>query len=402
MSALHVQLRSAGPIRLDAAFDCQPGELVALLGPSGSGKTSLLRAISGLLPHAGLQGSVRFGDADWFDSQRKIDLTPQARRVGLVFQSYALFPHMTAIENIAVGAYSLWARGRNDSKMSASIHDLMARMGLDGLANRLPNQLSGGQQQRVALARALMRLQVDTNHTGAAATSHGVLLLDEPFSAVDAPTRQALYRELAALRQHVSTPMVLVTHDLMEARRLADRVVVVDGGTTLQTGVPSKVFGEPRNARVAQLVGIQNLFKGRFYKAEPGWGQLRWMPDGVPVEQCNFMLRTVDKGRIDDGADVHWVLAGESIELQPCRAGTTLAGTSSSHFDANAMDCQVEEVLALGETSLCTLRPLGLGEDRLTLTVATAQLRALGAEVGGRLQVHIAAQGIHIMPCKPR
>ena len=144
------------------------------------------------------------------------------------------------------------------------------------MAHRLPAQLSGGQQQRVALARALVRLRTAPG----AQAEQGVLLLDEPFSAVDAPTRQTLYRELAELRRHVSTPMVLVTHDLMEARRLADRVVVVDGGTSMQMGTPAKVFGQPRNARVAQLVGIQNLFSGRFYKAGDGWGLLHWVPAG--------------------------------------------------------------------------------------------------------------------------
>lgn len=402
MHSLHVQLQSNGPIALDAAFDCQPGELVALLGASGSGKTSLLRAIAGLLPATGLHGTVRLGSDVWFDSSRGLHWPPQARRVGLVFQSYALFPHMTAIENIAIGAHSTRARGQNDHKLQADIHDLMARMGLAGLAQRLPSQLSGGQQQRVALARALLRLRVPAADSERASTGpgeQGVLLLDEPFSAVDAPTRQTLYRELAALRQHVSTPMVLVTHDLLEARRLADRVVVVDGGTTLQTGTPAKVFGQPRNARVAQLVGIQNLFKGRFVKAEAGWAQLHWTQPGV-AEGVNTapVLHTLDKGRIDDGAEVRWVLAGESMAVTARRAEAAPPEGESAH--ANVLDCVLEEALALGETSLCTLKPLGLGADRLTLTLSTAQLRAMQTPVGGVLQVHIAPQAIHIMPVR--
>jgi molybdate transport system ATP-binding protein len=402
MYSLHVQLRSQGPIALDAEFDCQPGELVALLGPSGSGKTSLLRAIAGLLPPAGLHGTVRLGSDVWFDSSRGVHWSPQARRVGLVFQSYALFPHLTAIENIAIGAHSTRASGQKDQKTKAYSHDLMERMGLAGLAQRLPSQLSGGQQQRVALARALVRLRVAPNGSerSAGPGEQGVLLLDEPFSAVDAPTRQTLYRELAALRQHVSTPMVLVTHDLLEARRLADRVVVVDGGTTLQTGTPAKVFGQPRNARVAQLVGIQNLFKGRFVKAEAGWAQLRWMPQGVSDSiDTAPVLHTLDKGRIDDGAEVSWVLAGESLAVTARRPDATpLKGDDSHH--ANVLDCVLEEALALGETSLCTLKPLGLGADRLTLTLSTAQLRAMETPVGGVLQVHIAPRAIHIMPVR--
>lgn len=405
MAALHVQLHSTGPIALDAQFDCQPGELLALLGPSGSGKTTLLRGVAGLLPRAGLQGTVQLGGATWFDSTRGICLTPQERRVGLVFQSYALFPHMNAMENIAVCADSARAEGQKDHQIEADVQDLMARLGLDGLAQRLPAQLSGGQQQRVALARALMRLR---NAPGAA-TAQGVLLLDEPFSAVDAPTRQTLYRELAELRRHVSTPIVLVTHDLMEARRLADRVVVVDGGTTLQTGTPAKVFGQPRNARVAQLVGIQNLFQGRFYKAGEGWGQLHWVPNGpllgAPAHPAiseqvlvqSVVLHTPDKGRIDDGAQVRWVVAGEAMELHPWQADAP-APVMDAH--ANVLECVVEDVLALGETSLCTLRPVGLGTERLMLTQSTVQLRALGIPVGGRARLHIAPHGIHIMPVR--
>ncbi len=401
MYSLHVQLGSQGPIALNAEFDCQPGELVALLGPSGSGKTSLLRAIAGLLPAAGLHGTVRLGSDVWFDSSRGIHWPPQARRVGLVFQSYALFPHMTAIENIAIGAYSTRAIGQNGHEVQAYIQGLMERMGLAGLAQRLPNQLSGGQQQRVALARALLRLRVApeaAERDRAGSGEQGVLLLDEPFSAVDAPTRQTLYRELAALRQHVSTPMVLVTHDLLEARRLADRVVVVDGGTTLQTGTPAKVFGQPRNARVAQLVGIQNLFKGRFYKAEAGWARLHWTPQGLHATDNPQVLHTLDKGRIDDGAEVSWVLAGESMEVT-ARCADPHA-PENELLRANVLDCVLEEALALGETSLCTLKPLGLGADRLTLTLSTAQLRAMGTGVGGVLQVHIAPQAIHIMPVR--
>ena len=415
MAALQVQLHSTGPIALDAQFDCQPGELLALLGPSGSGKTSLLRAVAGLLPRTGLQGTVRLGESTWFDSAQGICLAPQQRRVGLVFQSYALFPHMTAIENIAVCARPTGGKGQKDHETLAYVQGLMERLGLDGLAHRLPAQLSGGQQQRVALARALVRLRTAPG----AQVEQGVLLLDEPFSAVDAPTRQTLYRELAELRRHVSTPMVLVTHDLMEARRLADRVVVVDGGTSMQMGTPAKVFGQPRNARVAQLVGIQNLFSGRFYKAGDGWGHLHWVParQGAGVVGSDaaaasvttdskapgaahgaaLLLHTPDKGRIDDGAQVRWVVAGEAMELHPWQANAAVPVTDPH---ANVLECVLEEVLALGETSLCTLRPMGVGTERLTLTQSTVQLRTLGVPVGGRVLLHMAPQGIHIMPVR--
>ena len=396
MPHLCVKLQQTGPIALNAEFDCAPGELVALVGPSGSGKSSLLRAVAGLLSSPALQGVVQVGADTWFDSKKGINLTPQARCAGLVFQSYALFPHMSAIENVAVCAYSTRARGQNDDQLMA----LFARLGLAGLEHRLPAQLSGGQQQRVALARALVRVQPLDGPVDA--SRHGVLLLDEPFSAVDAPTRHTLYRELAALRRHVSTPMVLVTHDLLEARRLADRVVILDEGTTLQSGTPSYVFRHPRNARVAQLVGIQNLFQGRFFKAGPGQGRLHWVAAksasaAHAAHSDAIALQTVDKNRIDDACDVSWVLSGETLEVQ---LWDDQNAEQSVRTGLNVLDCQLGEVLELGDTSLCSLQPKALPGAVLTLNLSTAQLRGMGAETGTRLAVRFAPEAIHIMPVR--
>ena len=374
-------------MHLNVQFDCAPGELVALVGPSGSGKTSVLRAIAGLLKTPSLQGRITVGDTVWFDksagSKQPTNLSPQDRRVGLVFQNYALFPHLSAIKNIAVSTTNTPADDGNDLLIA-----LIQRLGLAGLEHRLPSQLSGGQQQRVALARALAR-------------NPAVLLLDEPFSAVDAPSRTRLYRELANLRHSVSTPMVLVTHDLHEARRLADRVVILDAGTTLQSGTPEQVFSRPRNARVAELVGIQNHFQGRFYKSstaeQSGWGQLDW-------QGCQ--LTVLDKNKLDDGADVSWVLAAEHLDI------TSVETTSACEqgLPPNTLRCQFLEVLSLGETSICTLAPLGwpaLAEVRLTLTLSSAQVRSLGIGPGNAgntgqrtVDVHIPPQSVHIMPMR--
>ena len=390
MAKLQVRLSNASPMRLAAEFDCEAGELVALLGPSGSGKTSVLRAVAGLLRAPGLAGSVQAGSEVWFDSDKGIRWTPQQRRVGLVFQSYALFPHLTALENVAAGASSQNAGGAHNEKIKA----LFERLGLAGLTQRRPAQLSGGQQQRVALARALMRV---TPQDGDASPRAGVLLLDEPFSAVDEPTRQTLYRELAALRKDVSTPMVLVTHDLSEARRLADRVVILDGGETLQSGPPAQVFASPRNARVADLVGIQNHFKGRFFKQEPGWGLLRWEDDAGSDIDASLNLRVLDKNRLDDGATVSWVLAGEHVDVE--RADDApLAAPERADESFNRVVCDLVELLSLGETSLCTLVPQALPGQRLTLNLSSAHLRALGAGLESKLLVKIPRQGIHIMP----
>ncbi len=383
-------------MRLAAEFDCAPGELVALVGPSGSGKTSVLRAIAGLLKTPHLAGRVSVGDKVWFQSGRT-NLSPQERRVGLVFQNYALFPHLSAIKNVAIGSSNTLARSKKQPPMEEleKLRALFERLGLAGLEHRLPAELSGGQQQRVALARALVR-------------NPQVLLLDEPFSAVDAPSRQTLYRELAHLRSTVSTPMVLVTHDLAEARRLADRVVILDRGESLQSGTPEQIFTRPRNARVAELVGIQNHFQGRFWKDLPtgepddskgsGWGLLQWSG----TESADFDtrsapgLKVVDKHKLEHGAMVTWVLAAEHLDVLP---DSDAAQTPPQ----NTLRCRVTEVLALGETSICSLQPVAwpsIEHVRLVLTLSSAHLRTLALTPHMTVWVHIPAHSIHIMPMR--
>jgi molybdate transport system ATP-binding protein len=288
-----------------------------------------------------------------------------------VFQHYALFPHLTAIENVALAAHP--------TRATAYFDTLFERMGLAGLQHRRPSQLSGGQQQRVALARALAR-------------EPQVLLLDEPFSAVDAPTRQTLYHELAALRQSVAIPMVLVTHDLNEARRLADRVVILDAGESLQVGPPARVFASPRNARVAELVGIQNHFQGRFFSNgpgdAPGCGSLVWHGDQAGTGHIS--LSVVDKKRLDQGAEVSWVVAGELLDIS----------VQADAQAVNTLACRLREVLPLGEISLCTLVPAQLPSQCITLNLSSAALRQLGAVPGGVLYLHIPPEAVHIMPVR--
>ena len=395
MSGLQVQLHSASLIRLEAEFDCGAGELVALVGPSGSGKTSMLRAIAGLWTPADLQGHIRVAGQAWLDTKAGLQLSPQQRRAGLVFQQYALFPHMTAHANVALAAGPGWT--------AADVQALLSRLGLAALSQRRPAQLSGGQQQRVALARALVRVMPTPQTASVAAEPEhlpGVLLLDEPFSAVDAPTRQALYRELAALRQKVSVPMVLVTHDLAEARRLADRVVIVDAGQTLQTGEPARVFASPRNARVAELVGIQNHFEGRFFKDRPGWGRLRWT-DAAQLEK-SIDLTVIDKNKIDDGKPVTWVLNGEQVDVLGDVPGDVPGGGEAANAVAGQtrLRCQLLEVLSLGEISLCTLSPQDLPGQTLTLNLTTRLLGRLQVAAGGWVQLLIAPEALHIMPVR--
>jgi molybdate transport system ATP-binding protein len=233
---LAVRLHQAGPIPLDIALTCKPGEMLALVGPSGAGKSTILRSICGLYRPGG--GQVTCDGETWLDTARSIALPAHRRRAGLVFQAYALFPHMTALGNI-MAAMSHRPRAEQAGRARA----LVETVHLTGLEDRKPGQLSGGQQQRVALARALAR-------------DPAVLLLDEPFSAVDRRTRRGLHDELQQLRRALRIPIVLVTHDLDEAVRLADRLAVIDRGSLLQIGDPDEVVARPADQRVRDVLDL--------------------------------------------------------------------------------------------------------------------------------------------------
>ncbi|WP_334163607.1 ABC transporter ATP-binding protein [Phenylobacterium sp.] len=222
---LEVTLGQAGPIPLDLTLACAPGETLGVVGPSGAGKTTLLRAVAGL--YRARTGRIACGGQVWFDSAAGIDLPAHRRRVGLVFQEHALFPHLSALGNVAA-ALGHVPRGERRARAM----ELLRRMHLDGLENRKPHALSGGQRQRVAIARALARDPM-------------VLLLDEPFSAVDRRTRTRLHAEIAGLRRGLSIPMLLVSHDLDEVARLSDRVAVLDEGQVRLVGRPTEALQDP-------------------------------------------------------------------------------------------------------------------------------------------------------------
>ena len=233
-----------GTFELDVALDVAAGEIVAILGPNGAGKTTLLRALAGLT--ALTTGRVSLAGQVFDDPSADVFLPPEQRPVGFVFQNYRLFPHLSALDNVAFAARS---RGTRRSAARAAARPWLERLDLAGLANRRPDQLSGGQAQRVALARAL-------------ASVPGLLLLDEPTAALDARTRLDVR---ADLRRHLSAfagPTVIVTHDPLEAMVMADRLVVIENGRVVQVGSPSEVARRPSTQYVARLVGL-NLFAGR-------------------------------------------------------------------------------------------------------------------------------------------
>ncbi len=241
MLAVDFERRLPG-FHLRPKFDAEEG-LIVLLGPSGSGKSLTLRAIAGLLrPDA---GRIELPSGVVFDAGAGVDVPPQARSVGYVVQDLALFPHLSVAENIAFGLHG-WPKAQQKERVG----ELVELMGLEGLETRLPGETSGGQQQRVALARAL-------------AARPRVLLLDEPFSALDSPIRNALRREVTRLRRQLGLLALFVTHDLQEAYALADRIAVYDDGAVLQCGPRDEVFRNPASVRVAQLLEARNLFEGR-------------------------------------------------------------------------------------------------------------------------------------------
>jgi sulfate transport system ATP-binding protein len=229
----------------DVTLDVPDGELVALLGPSGSGKTTLLRVIAGLEAADPGSGPILFHRQD-VARQRVGD-----RRVGFVFQHYALFRHMTVFENVAFGLRVRPRKSRpTQDQIRARVLELLRLVQLENLAPRYPAQLSGGQRQRIALARAL-------------AVEPRVMLLDEPFGALDAKVRQGLRRWLRQLHDQVHVTSVFVTHDQEEALEVADRIVVMHHGRVEQIGTPNEVFHQPANAFVMDFLGNVNLFHGR-------------------------------------------------------------------------------------------------------------------------------------------
>jgi molybdate transport system ATP-binding protein len=343
----------------------------------------LLRAIAGLLPHQHLRGTIRLGSEVWFDSEQGDWRAPQARGVGMVFQHYALFPHLNALQNVMLSTKGPKA----DPEQRAAAKHWLERLGLSDFAERRPGALSGGQQQRVALARALFQ-------------KPRVLLLDEPFSAVDTATRHGLYEALARMRESLSCPMVLVTHDLQEARQLADKVVVLNQGITLQSGPPRDVFARPRNAVVARIVGIQNLFTGVLHKQGSGFSQracLTWT-DPESGSAAKVKLEVRDKGKIPHGALVHWVIAGEFLEID--RDLPDLQRLGHPNRRGNTLAFQLKHMAQLGEISMGTFSPQELPGISLVVNLPTRQVHQWALVPGDVVLIHLPIEGIHIMPTR--
>lgn len=315
-------------------LEIEPGELVAFLGPSGCGKTTILRCVAGLIQPS--QGDIRI------DGQSILSTPIYKRELGMVFQSYALFPHLSVAQNVAFG---LRMHGIKGSEASARVGEALALVDLTAMAGRMPSQLSGGQQQRVALARAI-------------ATQPRVLLLDEPFSALDAKLRESVQIELRDLVKRLGITTILVTHDQAEAMVTADRIAVLNAGRLEQFDTPEAVYNTPHSLFTANFVGQTNRIPGKLVRRDGTLGVVRVDADGSEV--C-----VRDNESINIGDNVDAVVRPENIDFS--------AHLSPSDDRSPRMRGTVRDIVFTGEKlSIFVDTPCG----RIT---ASRQNRADGA-----------------------
>jgi len=291
----------------------EPSELIALLGPSGCGKTTLLQIIAGFLQPTA--GEVRL------DGNRIDHVPANRRRVGMVFQNYALFPHLSVFENVA---YGLRARRTPATATTAKVREMLALVKMTGFADRLPSQLSGGQQQRIALARAL-------------AIEPGIVLLDEPFSALDKNLRLDMQIEIKGLLTGYGVTSIIVTHDQEEALSMADRIVVLNRGRIEQIGTPEALYDRPSNLFVNQFIGSANFLQGRMTA-----------PDRVMLE-AGVEIALASRVRMPVGAPVTLSVRPENIiSVDPATSGA-LAATVRLTLPLGPADV-IDTVTRNGET----------------------------------------------------
>lgn len=328
--------------------------VTVLFGRSGSGKTTILRCLAGL--ESLTRGRITYNGEVWADGAGEYALPPQARSIGYLFQDYALFPHLTVAENIAYGIQGLPRRERRER-----ITKMLQMLSLDEVGERRPAQISGGQQQRVALARALARRP-------------RLLLLDEPFSALDTPTRATLYPEIKKLLQQLTIPAIMVTHDWGEALMFGDQMAVLDAGEILQTGFPTEVFTRPGHPQVAKIVGAETLVPGRVIIREEGL---------VLLEVAGKNLWAVDPG--DQGRLYFVSVRGEEVVLEKKSAGSVSA--------RNRLPGTVVEMVPLGVLIRVVL-DVGF---RLVALITRPALQELQLRTGEEAVALIKAPSVHLI-----
>jgi molybdate transport system ATP-binding protein len=342
-SATTLEARIATPLRgfeLEAELSAAAAEPLALVGPSGAGKTSLLRALAGLLTPR--SGRVELGDQPWFDSERGIDLPPERRRCGLVFQDYALFPRMSAARNVAYGVEG----GRGERRAAALA--MLERFGVAHLADAKPPSLSGGERQRVALARAL-------------AARPRALLLDEPLSALDSATRRTALGELRGVLAELNSPVVLVTHSFDEAALLAETLAVVDQGRIVQRGTAAGISARPTSPFVADFAGAVVLR-----------GDATSEPGGLTLV------------RLDGGGEVKTTDPGQgsvAVSVFPWEISLEAMGSAAANSMLNRLEGEVTSVTTVGNRAR-----IGISVPQpLTAEVTADSAVRMGLQPGARI-----------------
>ncbi len=354
--AIEKRFSSGAVIAASLHLALQPGTVVVLFGPSGSGKTTILRSIAGLEKPE--RGSIHFGKETWLDAARGICLSPQQRRIGYLFQEFALFPHLTVRQNIEYGL-----SGRLPAARRERAEQMMALVEIADLASRHPRQLSGGQAQRTALARAL-------------APEPRLLLLDEPLAALDAPARSRLRSELRGLLIKAGTPTLLVTHDRTEAIALGDQMVVVAEGKIQQVGPVPEVFSRPANLEVARAVGVETIVPGKVTGLNNGLAT-------VQVEQNFFTAVPDDLARLED---VFVCFRAEDVTLQ---TGGPLKESARNHVAGR--------IVAIDAEGVVERITLDCGFPLVALITRNAR-EEMDLAVGALVTAAVKATAVHLIP----
>ncbi|MCY4449921.1 MAG: ABC transporter ATP-binding protein [Chloroflexi bacterium] len=310
----------------ELSLNVEDGEVYTLLGPSGCGKTTTLRMVAGLeIPD---EGDIYFGDREVVVTSKRYRLPPDKRDLGMVFQSYAIWPHMTVEENVA---FPLATRHMRRTEIRERVAHVLDLVGLPGLQKRPAPLLSGGQQQRVALARALV-------------IEPKILLLDEPFSNLDAKLREQMRIELKLLQKRLNIAVLFVTHDQIEALSLSNRIALMNLGIMQQQGPPQLLYEEPANEFVRDFIGKTVLLRGKVQSSNPS-GQVSVAIDGGP--NCVIFGRSYNPDGLSSGEDVYTAIRPEDIDVRPAVGNDipdgAIAGTvTAALFTGERMEYQVE------------------------------------------------------------